>query len=70
MPTNSQSSASSYAPMVTSERFHSLFIQGFSLLNKSESLASYIIFMSSQLISAISFAKLSALLNSFSDISK
>ena len=56
MPTNSQTSASSYAPMVTSKMFPSLYIQGFSLLNKSDFLAWYIICMSSVLISVISFA--------------
>ena len=41
MPTNSQTSAPSYVPIVTSKRFPSLFIQGFSLLNKSDFLEWY-----------------------------
>ena len=68
LSTNSQTLAQSYTPMVTSKRFPSLFIQGFSLLNKSDFLAWYITCMSSLLISVIFFAKLSALINSFSDI--
>ena len=68
MPTDSQTSAPSYALIVTSNSFPSLIIQGFSLLNKSDFLAWYIIYMSSLLISVIYFAKLSALVNSFSDI--
>ena len=55
-------------PMVTPKRFPSLFIQGFSLLNKSEFLAKYIICMYFLLISVIYFAKLNALVSSFSDI--
>ena len=68
MPANFQTLTLSNAPMVTSKRFPSLFIQGFSLLNKSDFPAWYIICMSSLLISVISFAKLSVLVNSFSDI--
>ena len=68
MPTDSQTLAPSYALIVTSNRFPSLIIQGFSLLNKSDFLAWYIIYMSSLLISVIYFAKLIALVNSFSDI--
>ena len=68
MPTDSQTSAPSYALIVTSNRFPSLIIQGFSLRNKSDFLAWHIIYMSSLLISVVYFAKLSALVNSFSDI--
>ena len=51
MPINSQTSAPSYAPIVTSKRFPSLFIQSFSLLKKSDFLTWCIICMSSLLIS-------------------
>ena len=68
MPTDSQTSAPSYALIVTSNRFPSLIIQGFSLRNKSDFLAWHIIYMFSLLISVVYFAKLSALVNSFSDI--
>ena len=46
IPANSQTSAPSYTPMVTSKMFSSLFIYGFSLLNKSGFLAWYICCMS------------------------
>ena len=68
MRTNSQISARPYALILTTKRFSSLFIQGFSLQNKSDFLAWYIICISSLLISDVPFVKLSALVNSFSDI--
>ena len=62
MPANFQTSAPSYASTVTSKMFPSLFIQGFSLINKSNK------HVYSADIRFFFFAKLNVLVNSFSDI--
>ena len=68
MPSNSLTLGPSYGPMVTSKRFPSLFLQGFSLLNKSDFPTWYIVHMFSLLTSVIPFGKLSALVNRLSEV--